>query len=351
MTQSTDPVHDPVTAMLGGTESADLPPRARLLMLAAGMRVTQVIYALAELDIAELLADGPRAAADLAAAAGCDAGTLGRLLRAAACVGVFAETDDGRFELTPTAQLLRPDVPGNQRDLIIYNGRTIYPVYGGILNAARTGRESFPEVFGVPFYEACNTRPEVADIVYRAADRMDLDIVEDCLARIDLTRFRVVVDIGGGTGVFLAHLLRGAPEARGIVLDRPEVVPISKQALIDLGMDHRVEPVGGDFFTDQLPAADLYILKNTLHSLDDDTSVRLMRRVRAAMGDRPNARLLICEQVVAAGGDWDHAKFHDLDMLLMHSGRARTEAEWRVLVAAAGLTLEDTPGILMCAPR
>jgi multifunctional cyclase/dehydratase/O-methyltransferase len=345
---ATDPGRDPVTALTGGSD--ELSPRARLLLLATGMRVTQVIYALAELGIAGHLADGPRGVAELAAAADCDATTLARLLRAAASVGVFTETAPETFGLTPTARLLRPDVPDSQLDLILYNGRTIYPVYGGIAESARTGRESFPDVFGADFYEACNTRPEVADIVYRAADRMDLDIVEHCLAHIDLARFGVVVDIGGGTGVFLARLLAGAPHARGVVVDRPEVMPIAKEALEQAGLADRMDLVGADFFSDPLPPGDLYILKNTLHSLDDATSVRLMRRVRTAMGGNSGARLLVCEQVVESGGGWDHAKFHDIDMLLMHGGRARTVAEWEKLAAAADLRLEESTDVLMCAP-
>ena len=191
-------------------------PQAQLLMMTAGMRVAQVIYVLAELGIAGLLSDGPQDVPSLAAAASCDPGTLHRLLRAASSVGVFRQNQAGQFELTPTADLLRPDAPGSQLDLIVYNGRTLYPVYGAILHTARTGGPAFPEVFGAPFYECLNAHPEISESVYRAADRMDLDIVEACVAHIDLAKFDVIVDIGGGTGAFLAQLLRDLPHARGI---------------------------------------------------------------------------------------------------------------------------------------
>ena len=86
--------------------------------------------------------------------------------------------------------------------------------------------------------------------------------------------------------------------------------------------------------------------------MDDTESVRLMRHVREAMGERPYARLLIYEQVITEKQGWDHGKFHDIDMLLMHGGRARTVAEWTTLAADAGLRLTDsTAGVLMCAPR
>jgi DNA-binding IclR family transcriptional regulator len=51
--------------------------------------------------IADLLAEGPRSPANLAQAAGADAVSLYRLLRALASEGVFAEDASGRFGLAP----------------------------------------------------------------------------------------------------------------------------------------------------------------------------------------------------------------------------------------------------------
>jgi O-methyltransferase domain/Dimerisation domain len=326
-------------------------PREHVLLLTAGLRVAGVLYAVAELGIADLLAAGPRDAETLGREANCDPGALRRLLRAAASVGVFREVAAGGFELTPAAELLRTGAPDSQRDLVLYSGRMIFPLYGGISDAVRTGKPVFADVFGMPFYDYLNTYPSANDIVYRAAGLGDRDVVEQCAAAVDLTRFAVVVDIGGGTGTFLAHLLSHAPRARGVLYDRPEALPVSDEPLARLGVAERVNVVGGNFFTDPLPAADLYVVKNTLRSLADEEAIRLLGRVRAAMADNPDARLLICDRIVAPGSAWDHAKFLDLDMLLLHGGRERTAAEWRDLTAAAGLRLEGGGDVLLCAPR
>jgi hypothetical protein len=64
------------------------PPAALILDLAHGAMSTQILGALARLDIAEHLAAGPREVADLAAVTGTEPELLDRLLRAATILGL-----------------------------------------------------------------------------------------------------------------------------------------------------------------------------------------------------------------------------------------------------------------------
>ena len=61
--------------------------------------------------IPDTLSDGPRSAADLAAASGTQEPMLRRLLRALSAIGVFTEDEDGRFGPTPISEQLT-DRPG-----------------------------------------------------------------------------------------------------------------------------------------------------------------------------------------------------------------------------------------------
>src|SRR3982074_1672413 len=86
--------------------------RSALMRLLVGNQVQQAIHVAAKLQIAELLAAGAKTGAELAQAIGVDESALRRPLRALASFGVFAENEDGAFELTAAAALLRRDVPG-----------------------------------------------------------------------------------------------------------------------------------------------------------------------------------------------------------------------------------------------
>src|SRR5215510_136899 len=105
-------------------EALQPPPTAGLSQLLRGSLVTQLIYVAATLGVADLLCDGPRSSHELATALRVDPQALYRVLRALASIGIFQETDLGRFALTAQAQPLRTDVPGSLRaSAILYGER------------------------------------------------------------------------------------------------------------------------------------------------------------------------------------------------------------------------------------
>jgi hypothetical protein len=83
----------------------------QLTRMITGYWPSRAIYVAAKLRIADHLKDGPRTAADLAAAAGVAAVPLYRLLRALAGAGVFAQGPGERFRLNPLAEPLRDGGP------------------------------------------------------------------------------------------------------------------------------------------------------------------------------------------------------------------------------------------------
>src|SRR5437764_8925683 len=102
--------------MTPGTVDASHDPAAdaaALLDLLSGGVVAQTLRALAELRIADHLADGVLTAEEVAERAGSHPRTTYRLLRTAASLGVLAYEGDRRFGLTGPGQMLRPDLPGS----------------------------------------------------------------------------------------------------------------------------------------------------------------------------------------------------------------------------------------------
>src|SRR5687768_14240123 len=81
-----------------------LPPDAQLMQLLSGAFVSSAVYAAAKLGIADLLADGPKTAADLASETGMDERSLYRLLRSLASVGAFREVEGKTFANTPMTE-------------------------------------------------------------------------------------------------------------------------------------------------------------------------------------------------------------------------------------------------------
>src|SRR5258708_5877596 len=74
--------------------AAEVPPPIAMLQLISGFWISRCIYVAAKLGISDLVKDGSKTAAELAAATGTDAPSLFRLMRALASVGVFSQDAD-----------------------------------------------------------------------------------------------------------------------------------------------------------------------------------------------------------------------------------------------------------------
>src|SRR5579871_1816228 len=138
-----------------------LPPQAVLLNMTIGHWVARLIHVAAKLRIADHLRKGPRTAADLATAARVQGAPLYRVLRALSSVGVFAETKDGRFKLTPLAALLRTDVPDSMNGwAMMINEPYNWKAWCEVLHSVQTGENAFQKAYGMNFFERLERHPE-----------------------------------------------------------------------------------------------------------------------------------------------------------------------------------------------
>ncbi len=336
-----------MTGVVGPAMASALPPHLQLLLLTDGKRVSQVVHVLAQLGVADHLADGPRHVDELAKLTDTDADALGRVLRVASGFGVFAEEADGRWALTPLASALRAEQPENQRDLVLFNGdEMLWRSYGELMYTVRTGKPAFDKVYGRTFFEHLEHDPEAGRLFDRAMTQMSRATARLLVGQHDFGEFSRIADIGGGHGYFLAEILREHTEVRGTLFDLPTVTEEARRLLADAGVADRVDVVGGDFFGELPAGQDAYLLKAVLHDWNDTEAESILRRIGEAIGDNPDGRLFICEFLVGPSNQWDRGALLDLDMLLRFGGRERTVEQWRVLLASAGFELvnDPTPG-------
>jgi hypothetical protein len=314
--------------------------RDDLLRMTNSFQMSQAIHVAATLGIADLLAEGPRTADELAEATGTHAPTLYRLLRALASVGVFAETADAVFVMTPPAEHLRTDVRGSVRDWAIYIGREYYwSSWGRLLGSVETGEPAFPALYGSNVWEYRAVRPEEDTLFNAAMKGLSAGVVRAAARSYDFSKAGVLVDVGGGDGTFLAVILAANPGLRGILLDQPHVVASAGPVLERAGVESRCEIIGGSFFDVMPEGADAYLLKSVVHDWDDPTAMDLLRICRGAMA--ATGRVLVVEPIIRQGNEPDRARFSDLNMLVMLGGRERTEEDFRELYAGAGLRLTN----------
>ena len=99
-------------------------PSIELMRLINGYQVSQALHVAATLGVADQLKEGPKSFDDVAQACGAHPTSLYRLLRALAAVGVFHETGNKEFSLTPLGVCLTSDAPGSRRNYARWIGTT-----------------------------------------------------------------------------------------------------------------------------------------------------------------------------------------------------------------------------------
>jgi hypothetical protein len=316
-------------------------PGEDLRHLFLGFRISQAIHAMAELSIADLMADGPKSAEMLASEAGAHAPSLRRVLRLLASEGVFTEKSDGQFALTPMAESLRRDTPGSLRTLVRFIGsETSWRSWGNLLHSVRTGKPSFDDVHGVDFFEYFRRHPDEWQLFDDLMTHYTEQVTHSLASAYDFSAFASVIDVGGGRGTLAIGLATAYPHLRLTVFDQPHVALAAQQAIEDAELAGRCQAVGGDFFTAVPEGGDAYILKWILHDWDDERCVAILSSCRQAMP--PNGRLLVIELLIPPGNEPSFAKSQDVNMLVNLGGLERTEAEYRALYAAAGFQLTRT---------
>jgi hypothetical protein len=302
---------------------------------------SQLLFVAAKLGIADVLVNGPLTVEEIAVRVGAHPPYLKRILRALACLGIFAADPHGRFHLNRLAQTLRSDHPESLRNFALmlvddYN----WSAWGALEHAVRTGNSAFEHVHGAPAFSWLQQHPEKEQMF--AASMASLSVVENAaVARAyAFGKLERIVDVGGSHGHLLATILRSYVRLRGVLFDQPQVINEAAKAgfINSPDVSARCELSSGDFF-DSVPAGgDAYVMKYILHDWDDERSVRILRNCRQAMS--VDGRVLVIDHVLSPGNRFDWGKLLDVNMMVVLGSRERTKEEFRQLFSRAGLRLK-----------
>lgn len=320
--------------------SADAPSAAVACMrLVSGYQVSRAIYAAAELGIFDRLEPAQTAEA-LAPLVAAHAPTLYRLLRALAAAGVLHEDDDRRFSLTAIGACLRGNAAGSLAPWALSIGRPYYwAAWSELPHAVRTGEPGFAAAHGMSAWDWRAGHADDAAAFNRAMTAMSQRLSRAVPMAYDFSRFRCVVDVGGGSGSLLAAILRRTPAQRGVLFDLPGALGEADAVLRRAGVEGRVRLQGGSFFEALPDEGDAYVLCNVLHNWSDDDAKKILASCRAAM--REEASLFVIDSEIAAPNRGAEAKFLDLNMLVMHGARERTRGELETLFDATRFAWVD----------
>jgi SAM-dependent methyltransferase len=160
----------------------------------------------------------------------------------------------------------------------------LYPFWGGLSEALRTGQpQNEIKLKGTSVFEELYAEPARLEQFMRAMSGISAGNFTALAQKYDFGRHQTVCDVGGATGQLSIVLAQHHSHLRCTSFDLPAVVPIAQRTITAAKLTDRVEAVGGDFFADPLPKADVITMGMILHNWNLERKKHLIRQAYDAL--------------------------------------------------------------------
>jgi len=313
-----------------------------LFALCSGFVHTQVLLACVRMDLFQLVRHGPVYLDELVKKTGADTEGLRTLVEAAAGIRLLRIEAISQDKIAVGLGDLGGALLGNPSvlDMIGHHHHLYEDLRDPVAFFSRP-REELDTTLSAywPYAKAGEPAELSVDAVSAYTELMGASqamIAAQVLAAYPIHKHRQLLDLGGGNGSFSTAVARQVPAIAIRMLDLPAVAKQATARIAGLGLSHRITPVGGDFFRDELPAgADLISLVRILHDHDDARVLTLLKAARRAIA--PAGVLLIAEPMSTPDQPHQIAdSYFGVYLRAMGSGRPRSATDVDRLLAAAG---------------
>lgn len=314
----------------------------KLLEYFNGFRISKVIFSACELGVFDLLLNSqePLSARHIAAELKTSEDGMVRLLDALVGIEILeVEVTDGTalYSSTDVSNLyLAKGSAKSLYDMILYQSQTVYPLWNHMAHAVREGKNQNEKTFGLP-------SEQIFEAIYRSEEEM-LKFMglmnsswildgHDIVTAFNLSSFKTVVDLGGCTGALARELAKEYPSSSVTVFDLPLVVEAAqKHFRLE---DDTVVFQSGDFFTGDIPSADLYVLARIIHDWPEEKCLTLLRKLHEAC--KPGGGVLLVEALLFENRRGPvMAQCFSLNMLVQTQGRERPPSQYTAILNKSG---------------
>jgi hypothetical protein len=318
---------------------AAMPPEVALLDYSWGMQRTKLAGALVTSGLADALGKDSRDPVEVGHELGLEPEVTVRVVEAAVGARLMRLDRRGRARLSRLGAPLRSDHPNSIASWMAYQAAPTRALASGHLEAQmRGGAEpsGHRRAFGGSMWDYFGEHPDEGAVFGRAMREMTAVDVGGIVRAYPWPRQGVICDVSGGIGTLLAAILERRRDARGILLEPPDVLAEAKDFLRSRGVADRVELRPGDLFGELEATADVYVLKWILHDWSDDACREMLARVRATM--KPGSKVVVIDQHRERGRPNPVTSMVDLHMLIVcEGGRERSPDEVHGLMRDVGL--------------
>jgi len=261
---------------------------SHIMQTATGFWASKVLLTAVELELFTLLDDGSATADQLGRDLGLHPRGTYDFFDALVALRFLDRDGDGtrgRYRNTPeTGAFLNKKSPtyiGGMPEML--NSR-LFGFWNHLGTALRTGEpQNEVRTHGKPFFEDLYAHTDQLGEFLSAMTGFQAGNFTLLAEKFDFGRYRTMSDIGGALALLSCLVAARHRQLKIRSFDLPPVAPHAQEHVDAAGLTDRVTVVSGDFFTDDLPPADVVTMGNILHDWNLEKKMILIRKAYEAL--------------------------------------------------------------------
>lgn len=269
----------------------------RLVELGMSFCAAKMLLGAVELGLFTLLADGPATEDDITERLGLHGRGLHDLLTGLHKLALLEREEHRYRNSADAAQYLVRGKPEYLGPFLERTDRVLYPAWEHFTDALRTGEAQLEQTRadGNMFVNLYRDPAAMRNFL-AMMDALNSQLGHALSDVIDWADYKSVLDVGGARGNLMAHLIRRHQHLSATVFDLPAVEPAFDERMTELGVTGQIRFVGGDFFADSLPAAEVVIVGHVLEDWSQELRDLLLKRVYQAV--RPGGIVIVYDPML-----------------------------------------------------
>lgn len=320
------------------TRTPDTSTYAGILQQGSTFCEAKALLAAVELDLFTVLHDGPTTEEQIRRRLGLHGRGLPDFLNLLVALGLLERTDGGYRNAAGADRYLVRGKGTYVIDFLERANHRLYATWGRLAEGLRTGEPQS----SISFTDLLNTPAILAQFVDIVDGRTN-ELGPLLIKSFDWPERGTVLDVGGARGNLATQVVTAQPQLTGTVFDLPQMAPLFDELLSQRGMADKIHFHGGDFFTDELPQADVVIMGHVLHNWDPGQRRRLVAKAFHAVSS--GGALLVYDRMPDSDSTCIENLVSGLNMLLLTEGGSEySVSELRTNALAAGFaSVTDQP--------
>jgi SAM-dependent methyltransferase len=196
------------------------------------------------------------------------------------------EREDGHYSNTPATDLfLDRAKPSYAGGILEMAEARLYPFWATLTEGLQTGALQNEAKHGGDFFEELYADPARLAQFAAAMSSISVPSGQAIAAKFPWKDHQSLVDIGCAEGAVPVQVAVAHEHITGGGFDLPALEPIFNRYVTQFGLNDRLRFTGGDFFKDDWPQADVFVMGHILHDWDLDEKRKLLKSAYDALPD------------------------------------------------------------------